>query len=163
MTTSDTNKCALVAQMPSTRPFTAKELAILATLFQHRSYHEHDEIYSMNSPAAAAYYVIEGSVGIFKKCDGNTPERIAYIRPAQWFGYSALVCDKDRDAAARALEKTSCFVLFTTDFLELKHDHCQCALQLLTNICCDLMHNLQEIQIDYYSLAGKLARANVLV
>jgi CRP-like cAMP-binding protein len=163
MTKSDTNKNALIAQMPSTRPFTAKEVAVLSILLHHRSFIEHEVIYPVNSPAAAAYYVIEGSVGIFKACDRNVPERIAYVRPAQWFGYSALVNEKDRDCTARALEKTNCLVLFKDDFYELKHDHCQCALQLLINMCCDLLANLQEIQYDYFSLTGRLARADMTV
>jgi signal-transduction protein with cAMP-binding, CBS, and nucleotidyltransferase domain len=162
MSKSD-EKFVLIAQMPSTRRFTTKEKHTLSAIFHQRFYDEHEEIYPINSPAAAAYYVIDGSVGIFRSYDSRIPERIAYIRPTQWFGCSALVKDKNRDSSARALEKTSCFILFKTDFMELKNNDSQCALQLLSNICCDLIKNLQETQNEYFTLTGKLARANMLV
>jgi CRP-like cAMP-binding protein len=153
----------VIQSMPTRVPFSAREKRLLSSLLHVRYFVAHEEVYPASSPTAAAYYIIEGSVGVFQLNENNMPERIAYHKPQQWFGYSALLDDSMRDKSSKALEHTCCLVLFRTDYLYLIEKNSACALKILTNVCFDLYHTLDEVQKDYFSLTRKLARANILV
>jgi CRP-like cAMP-binding protein len=153
----------IMQTMPTLVPFTARDKRLLSKLLHIRFFAVHEEVYPASSPAVAAYYIIEGSIGVFRINDNNMPERIAYHKPQQWFGYSAFLNDDLRDTSTQALEQTRCLVLFRTDYLNLVEKDSSCALKILTNVCFDLHRTLEEVQKDYFALTRKLARANILV
>ena len=157
------SKHLVIEKMPFLIQLSEQEKRLMTDLLHRRIFQAHEEIYQENRPSAAAYYIIEGSVGLFRKYGHEQPERVAYCRPSQWFGYSALLSDRARDANARALEKTQVLALFRTDFLRLADSHCRCAYKILASITSELLKDYQETQQDYFALTRKLIRAHILV
>ena len=153
----------LIAVMPSLVPFTASEKRLLTRSLHVRQFAAHEQIYPAAGPAVAAYYIIEGSVGLFQPNKNRVLDRIAYFKARQWFGYSTFFPECRRDTSTKALEQTRCFVLFRTEYLKIAEKNSTCALKILTNICYDLDTTLQEIQRDYFSLTAKLTRANIVI
>ena len=92
------------------------DLQSMAKKCHIRHFNIEEEIYPEESPAAALYFIISGSVGIFKKRRSNMTDRIQVLHTGQFFGDSSLVNSNPRKNSTKALEKTQVLVLFRTDF-----------------------------------------------
>ena len=135
----------------------------LASMLIRRDYQNGEIIYHQNNPAATGYFLVSGSVGIFRQNGSSAPDRLQYITPGHGFGFESLVEQQSRRNSAQALETCMVFALLTSDFVDLQQDHPVLAIKLLEIVTENLLQNLADLQDEFRSLTNKLTQANILV
>ena len=156
-------KMALVEKVRQFSDLSDREKARLADTLLLRQFSTQEIIYPEASPAPALYFVITGSVGLFRTTDDGYEERLRYVGPGRCFGYSALLEDTPRAATARALEDSSLIALLRVDFLTLLRDHPAMANKILIALTKELYHDFLETQNEFLELTAKLTKSNILV
>ena len=139
-----------------------KELRILAKKCYIRYFQPEEEIYPENSPAAAVYFVVSGSVGMFKKRRSEITDRVQVIRSGMFFGDASIVGETTRKHSAQALEKTQTIVLFKSDFDEMELTAPQLALALVKIITQKYYSQLLHFQTEFHELSQKIAKDELM-
>jgi signal-transduction protein with cAMP-binding, CBS, and nucleotidyltransferase domain len=153
----------LSEQLPLFAGLASKEKEELAQWLHYRLYDIDEEIISENSPAVAAYFILNGSVGLFKARKDGVRERVQYISSGRGFGYSALFHEALQTFSARTLENSSALVLFRNDFLFITETSPSLATKMLINIGKEIFEDLVGLQSEFLSLANRLTDGNIVV
>ena len=151
------NNIAFFSQLSS------KEKRLLISLLHRRCFEMNEEIFRENSPATAAYFVIQGSVGLYKAKDDGIQDRVHYVSQGRCFGCSALLEETSALTSARALESTSVFVLLRNDFLSLIEAQPEIANKILISVGKELFTELAESRTEFLVLTHRLTNANIVV
>lgn len=138
------------------------DIQALARRCHIRHFNAHEEIYAEKSPAAAVYFIIYGSVGLYKKRRSKMTDRLQAVKAGQFFGESALIQNAPRTQSVKALEKSQVIVLFQTDFAELEYSHPRLALQILKLVTAKISKELLIFQTEFHELSHKVARDQLL-
>ena len=148
---------------PAFANFSSRERKKLSHLGYVRTFKTEEQIYPQDSPAAATYYLIDGSVGLFKSQTEKIPDRIQYIQSPHCFGYEALFGIEKRQQGAVALETCTALAIFKIDFLNLCSHDPRFALKLLISASQSCNTDLVNLQNEYLNLTAKLTRGNILI
>jgi len=140
-----------------------REKMKFAAVCHHRTFKRYENIYLEGKPGEAVFFLLTGSVELYKKEANGAEHRIQYFTPESIFGYTALFSDEARESSARALEKTELLALFRSDFLHLCQAEPMLALKVLTRISMEMRKHLSSLQQDYLSLTSRLTQANIVV
>ena len=79
-----------IKRLPLFQDFDERDIRILAEKCYIRFFGPEEEIYAEESPGAAIYFIVYGSVGIYRKRRSNVTDRIQVIKAGAFFGESAL-------------------------------------------------------------------------
>ncbi len=142
--------------------FSDAEIRALAQRCYIRHFAAQEEIYAEGSPSAAVYFIIYGSIGLFKKRRNKVTDRVQAVAAGKFFGETALIDDVVRKHSAKALEKTQAIVLFKSDFNELEQSHPRLALKILKLIVIKVSKELQVFQTEFHELSQKIARDHLM-
>ncbi len=148
-------------RFPSFESFSESEIQALAKRCYIRHFAAQEEIYAEASPSAAIYFIIYGSIGLFKKRRKVT-DRVQAVAAGKFFGESALIDDLVRKHSAKALEKTQVIVLFKSDFIDLEQSHPRLALKILKLVVAKVNRELQVFQTEFHELSQKIARDHLM-
>jgi CRP-like cAMP-binding protein len=146
-------------------PFQAiadSDIQALAKRCHIRHFNGHEEIYAEKSPSAAVYFIIYGSIGLYKKRRNSMTDRVQAIKAGHFFGESSLIQNIPRTHSAKALEKTQVIVLFQADFKDLEFSHPRLALLILKLVIAKISRELQIFQTEFHELSNKVARDQLL-
>jgi len=127
-----------------------------------RHFNIEEEIYPEESPATAIYFIISGSVGIYKKRRSNVTDRIQVLHAGKFFGDAALVNSDPRVHSTKAMEKTDVLVLFKTDFDLMEKIRPQLALKLLKIVTNKYYNELSVFQTEFHELSQKVAKDELM-
>jgi CRP-like cAMP-binding protein len=139
------------------------ERRILARVLFQKEYSEDEEIYPEKSPATAMYFIVKGSVGLFKSGENQMADRLKYLAKSACFGYSALFNPGFRQTGAKTLEKSTLLILLRSDFEKLTISNPGFALKVLTAVGNQILSDFADLQAEYQTLTNKLTRANIIV
>ena len=121
-----------------------------------------ETIYTEGSPPAAAYFIVSGSVGLYKKRRSQQTDRVQHIPAGKFFGDAAFYAETERKTSAVALEDTIAIVLFKSDFETLVRKHPSLAIKLLLPIAQKLHNDLSVFQTEFHELSQKIAKDELL-
>jgi CRP/FNR family cyclic AMP-dependent transcriptional regulator len=157
-------KAKLIDQLPLLRLLDQQEKNVLQNFLHQREFAKGEILFTAQDPAAAAYFVVKGSVGIYQGNEATQQNRIQLVRPGEILGYSAFFSDKPRSATAAALENTVCLAILRKEFTDLCSQRPKCALKILLSLYDVLYHHdLAELREKYNQLTQQLAKANIIV
>ncbi len=147
-----------IKRIPLFYDFSESDIHSLAKRCYIRHFRAEEEIYAEASPAAALYFIVSGSVGIYKKRRSNVTDRIQVIQSGKFFGEAALVTETPRQHSVKAMEKTEVLVLFKTDFDVLEQSNPKLALKFLKFITTKFYNELNIFQTEFHELSQKVAK-----
>lgn len=147
-----------IKRLPLFQDFDERDIRILAEKCYIRFFGPEEEIYAEESPGAAIYFIVYGSVGIYRKRRSNVTDRIQVIKAGAFFGESALVTEAPRRHSVKAMEKTQVLVLFKTDFERLEQIHPRVALIFLKFVALKFFDELNIFQVEFHELSQKIAK-----
>ncbi len=153
----------LLDALPLFSTLSKKEKKQLGLRLYRRSFAANEVIYCENSAAAAVYFIIQGSVGLFKAKGEGIQDRVHYVSPGKCFGSTALFGQSPSFTSAQALEATSVFILFRNDFLSLMEEQPGTALKILIAVGQELYADWAESRTEFLSLTHRLTNANIVV
>ncbi len=151
-----------IKRFPLFYDFDENDIRVLATRCYIRHFNAEEEIYAENSPAAAIYFIVFGSVGIYKKRRSHVTDRIQVIHSGKFFGESSLVNSSSRKHSIKAMEKTEVLVLFKTDFQHLEETHPKLAIKVLKIITTKFYNELNVFQTEFHELSQKVAKDELM-
>lgn len=146
-------------------PFEAvseNDIQTLAKRCHIRHFNAQEEIYAEKSPSAAVYFIIYGSIGLYKKRRNKVTDRVQAVAAGNFIGETSLVKNTPRTHSAKALEKTQVIVLFQSDFEDLEYARPRLALFILKLIATKISKELQIFQTEFHELSQKVARDQLL-
>ncbi len=132
-------------------------------LLHRRNFGVNEVIYCENSPVSAAYFIIQGSVGLFKAKGDGIQDRVHYVSQGKCFGSAALFGGSSSFTSAQALEATSVFVLLRNDFLTLVEEQPGTAMKILIAVGQELHADWAESRTEFLALTHRLTNANIVV
>lgn len=147
-----------IKRFPLFYDFDDNDIRILAKKCYIRHFNTEEEIYAEGSPAAAIYFIIFGSVGIYKKRRSRVTDRIQVVQSGKFFGETSLVNAALRKHSVKAMEKTDVLVLFKTDFELLEQTHPRLAIKFLKFITTKFYNELNVFQTEFHELSQKVAK-----
>ncbi|MBN1480759.1 cyclic nucleotide-binding domain-containing protein [candidate division KSB1 bacterium] len=151
-----------IKRIPLFHDFREREIRILAHKCYIRHFAAEEEIYSENSPSAAIYFVVFGSVGMYKKRRSKITDRVQVVHAGKFFGETALVNDSPRRHSVKAMEKTEVLVLFQSDFKVLEQQYPGLALKFLKFITTKFYNELNIFQTEFHELSQKMAKDELM-
>ncbi len=151
-----------IKRFPLFYDLTEGDMRELAKKIYIRHFDAEEEIYAEASPSAAIYFILSGSVGIYKKRRSNITDRIQVVQSGKFFGESALVTSSSRKHSVKAMEKTQALVLFKTDFSELEQTHPKLALKFLKYVTTKFYNELNVFQTEFHELSQKVAKDELM-
>jgi len=158
----DDKTVSSLRRFPPFSGLSESDIRVLAKRCYIRHFNAEEEIYAEKSPAAAVYFIIYGSIGLFIKRRNNVTDRVQAIKAGNFFGETSLVHETPRKQSAKALEKTLVIVLFKSDFQALEQSHPRLALHILKLITTKISKELHIFQTEFHELSQKLARDQLL-
>ena len=159
----DDLKIEMIDRIPHFASLDGNEKKLLASVIHVRQFSNEEIIYTEASPSVAMYFIESGSVGLFKRFENAILERIQYIGPGKWVGYSVLLGEQPRRSTAKALENCSLVALLGTDFDHLRKKHPKTANKILLAVFQDVFDDLTDLQKEFLSLTIKLTKSNILI
>lgn len=138
------------------------EKKIVAKYLMHRKFVTEEEIYCESKPSVSAYFVLRGSVGLFKNTDDRR-HRIKLLTAGDGFGLAAFVPETAHRESAVALEPCSLLALPVSDFERLKELYPKLANTIISNVLKYLLEEFDQMQEDHLALTAKLAKAQIIV
>ena len=162
-TLSDYTESDLIEQcqiLPFCKDMANHELQFFLRVAVPRSYQHDETIFKAGSPAMVCYFVLSGSVGLYRSRDKTTMERIKYVKPGECFGEEALFNDELRSNTARAQEETKVLAITNSDFDLLKPI---IANKILLFVAQLLHSQLCAAEEDMCALTRRLTEANIIV
>lgn len=138
------------------------DINALAKRCHIRYFSAQEEVYAEKSPSAAVYFIVNGSIGLYKKRKSQATDRVQAVSAGHFFGESALIEKAVRTHSAKALEKTQVIVLFQSDFAELETVHPHLALSILKLVAAKISRELHIFQTEFHELSQKLARDQLM-
>jgi CRP-like cAMP-binding protein len=147
-----------IKRFPLFQSFAERDIQILAQRCYVRFFAPEEEIYAEESPGAAIYFIVYGSVGVYRKRRSNVTDRIQVIKAGAFFGESALVNEAPRRHSVKAVEKTEVLVLFKTDFERLEQTHPRLALAFFKFVTLKFFDELNIFQVEFHELSQKIAK-----
>jgi len=149
-------------RLPICEEMTAAEIQTLGTSCYLRKFKTQELIYTEGSPSAATYFVVSGSVGLYKKRRSQQTDRVQYIPRGKFFGDAAFYANTDRKTSAKALEDTQTIVLFKSDFETLVRKHPALAIKVLLKLTHKVYNDLVVFQTEFHELSQKMAKDELL-
>jgi CRP/FNR family cyclic AMP-dependent transcriptional regulator len=119
-----------------------REFGRLFQALMMRNYLEGEILFKEGDVGRALFILETGKVEISRLNSAGLPQRVAVMRPGDYFGEMSLLDDLPRTASARAMEPTRVYLLYKTELDTL--------LQNAPRVGCAIMAHLAEL------LAGRL-------
>lgn len=151
-----------IKRLPLFQALPEGDVHTLAKKCHIRHFAIEEEIYTEDTPATALYFIISGSVGIYKKRRSQVTDRIQVLQAGKFFGDSSLVSDEHRKNSAKAMEKTLVMALFKTDFELLERTRPRLALKLYKIITNKYYNELSIFQTEFHELSQKVAKDELM-
>ncbi|MBN1561820.1 cyclic nucleotide-binding domain-containing protein [candidate division KSB1 bacterium] len=142
--------------------FSDGDIQALAERCHIRYFNSEEEIYAEGSPATALYFIISGSVGIYKKRRSHVTDRIQVLHAGTFFGDSSLVSEEPRKNSSKAMEKSLVLVLFKTDFDRLEQMRPRLALKFYKIVTNKYYNELTIFQTEFHELSQKVAKDELM-
>ncbi|NOY57859.1 MAG: cyclic nucleotide-binding domain-containing protein [Calditrichaeota bacterium] len=159
----DDLKIEMIDRIPHFAALDGNEKKLLSSVIHVRQFSSEEIIYTEASPSVAMYFIESGSVGLFKRFENTILERVQYIGPGKWVGYSAMLGEQPRRSTAKALENCSLVALLGTDLDHLRQNHPKAANKILLAVFNDVFDDLTDVQKEFLSLTIKLTKSNILI
>jgi CRP/FNR family transcriptional regulator, cyclic AMP receptor protein len=106
----------LLKQTPLFENLSAGEIDILAQSTRIQTYRTGQVILREGRVGAAFYILVSGSVEVVKSRSGSEPVVLATLGAGEFFGEIATMQHVPRSASVRALQETTCLVIWRLDF-----------------------------------------------
>lgn len=142
---------------------TGREKQILSTHLIPRTVAAEEWIYRQGTPRIAVYYLVSGSVGLYRQRDRDTLDRLMTVHERRGFCYATLYSDLLHTQGARAFEESSLFSLTRQDYDSLQQSHPDLAIKLLQRAIQYLTEDLDATLTEYTALTHKLTQSNIIV
>jgi len=136
--------------------------AIAAYLHQ-RSFAPQEMIYRQDAPSGACYFILQGSVELYRRGPEQQEERLRIVKSGQSFGVDALFPVHSRSHGARVFESCQCLTLTSADFAALKQNDPINATELLLCLLDEQLSVADRCCDEYLSLTRQLIHANIIV
>lgn len=106
-----------------------------------------DQLFLQGEPAHAFYFVISGSVKIYRLTPDGQEKVLEVIASRQTFAEAMMLMDtSDYVASAQALEPTQVYRFSNRTYMELLHSNPQLPFSLLATLCIRLHRRINEIE-----------------
>jgi signal-transduction protein with cAMP-binding, CBS, and nucleotidyltransferase domain len=151
-----------IKRIPLFQGFSDGDIEALAKRCHVRHFNIEEEIYAEGSPATALYFIISGSVGIYKKRRCQVTDRIQVLHDGKFFGDSSLINDEPRKNSTKAMEKSLVLVLFKTDFDVLEQTRPRLALTFYKIVTNKYYNELSIFQTEFHELSQKVAKDELM-
>lgn len=142
---------------------TGREKQVLSSRLIPRTVVAEEWIYRQGTPRIAVYYLVSGSVGLYRQQDEETLDRLMTVHERRGFSYAALYSDSSHTHGARAFEECALFSLARQDYNSLQQSHPELAIKLLQRAVQLLAEDLDATLIEYTTLTHKLTQSNIIV
>ncbi len=142
---------------------TGREKQILSTRLIPRTVEAEEWIYRQGTPRIAVYYLVSGSVGLYRQRDRDTLDRLMTVHERRGFCYATLFSDSLHSQGARAFEECSLFSLTRQEYDSLQQSHPDLAIKLLQRAIQHLTKDLDVTLAEYTALTHKLTQSNIIV
>jgi CRP/FNR family transcriptional regulator, cyclic AMP receptor protein len=129
---------------------TSKELRLLATLSNERSYKAGQNIFREGEAGEDLFIIAEGQVRISKHIAGIGEETLAILERGDFFGEMVIVDQQSRSADATAHTDVTVLPIDKKLLTECLSRDEESSYQFLTILCKILSHRLREINLKIY-------------
>jgi anti-anti-sigma factor len=134
---------------------TPEEAASIVGSLQRRVYARGDILFHEGDTSSELYVVARGSASARLRLSGaGRQARLSTFSAGTVFGEVALLDQDARSATVTADEELVCFVLTRASFEQLRRDHPEAAIRLLTNLGRELASHLRRSTRMIYRLTG---------
>lgn len=139
------------------------ELHFFLRIIVPRTYQQDEIVFDVGKPAAAMYFVLSGSVGLYRQTKETLMERVKYAKRGECFGEEALLGTKLRSCTAQAQEETRVIAITTADFEKLVQTKPKIANKILHVVARGLYMQLRTTEDEMRVLTQRLTEANIIV
>ena len=122
----------LLKQAPIFSELNQRQLKRLAYTARVRSYKPGSVIIREGHEGVGLFIISSGKVEVVKGADGANPAVLATLGAGDFFGETALMESKPRNATVRALEDTECVAVWRVDFRSEVKRHPEIAVKMLS-------------------------------
>jgi CRP/FNR family transcriptional regulator, polysaccharide utilization system transcription regulator len=141
-----------------------EELERLFELAEERTYNKKDSLFIEGDRAYFLYYLVSGSVKVFKTNDDGKEAILSIVKPGQFFGYLPMIGSGIYTESASALEKTRTRLIPKAEFGKSLYQHPEIAkmlIEMLVDDVADMEDRLMKMA--YNSVRKKVAEALLFV
>jgi len=127
---SNEQKASLLSDVPLFAGISQESMSRLATVAGEQQFGTGEFIARQGQVGSGLYVVVDGSVDVIK----GTNDKIATLKPGEFFGELSVIDQQPRNASVRAAEATTCLAVASWDLLSLLEQDPALSLNLIKGL-----------------------------
>jgi len=127
---SNEQKASLLSDVPLFAGISQESMSRLAAVAGEQQFGTGEFIARQGQVGSGLYVVVDGSVDVIK----GTNDKIATLKPGEFFGELSVIDQQPRNASVRAAEATTCLAVASWDLLSLLEQDPALSLNLIKGL-----------------------------
>lgn len=143
--------------------FSRPDFSKLKTYFHTRDFPPNKTIYQQDQAAVAIFYVLQGSIGLFRSDSNHQVERVKVALQGESFGFAGVLVNTNHQETAITLEDVRVLTLMQSEFIRLTRQYPSLAIHLLCGLLQESMTNWYSALNEYQALTMELTKSNIII
>lgn len=135
----------------------------LMRVMHKRDFRADDVIYQQGQPAMAIFFILQGSVGLFKSDADQRLQRLKVVPMGDCFGAAGALAGAMHHESAIALEPVQVLAMTHSEWSRLLQLQPTLAMEVFCGLYQELLADWHAILTEYHGLTVQLTKANIII